>query len=159
MLGWGGHGGRIGTWAAHATSLVSATIVRILSSTLILIVAHSYQYTFEPNPKWSALYAPAAEIQAYLEGVAKKYSADRFINLRHEIKECRWNDKTAKWTVQVKNLATGETFEDQSDVVISARGNLNTPSWPDIQGLDTFEGEVMHSAAWNEKYVPNVLLL
>lgn len=69
------------------------------------------------------------------------------------MKDCRWDDKTAKWTVQVKNLATGETFQDQSDVVISARGNLNIPSWPEIEGLDTFKGEVMHSATWNEKYV------
>jgi cation diffusion facilitator CzcD-associated flavoprotein CzcO len=51
----------------------------------------------------------------------------------------------------VQNLATGETFNEQADVVISARGNLNTPSWPDIEGLDTFKGEVMHSATWNER--------
>jgi cation diffusion facilitator CzcD-associated flavoprotein CzcO len=101
---------------------------------------------------WSSLYAPAREIQAYLEDVAKKYSADRFIKLRHEIKECRWDDLTAKWNVTVKDLATGEIIQDQSDVLISARGNLNTPSWPEIDGLGSFAGEVMHSATWNEKY-------
>jgi cation diffusion facilitator CzcD-associated flavoprotein CzcO len=53
----------------------------------------------------------------------------------------------------VQNLATGETFKDQADVLISARGNLNTPSWPDIDGLKTFQGEVMHSATWNEELV------
>jgi cation diffusion facilitator CzcD-associated flavoprotein CzcO len=59
----------------------------------------------------------------------------------------------AKWHVTVQNLVTGETLTDQADVLISARGNLNTPSWPDIEGLETFEGEVMHSAAWNERLV------
>lgn len=113
--------------------------------------AHSYQYTFEPNHNWSSLYAPAAEIQAYLEGVAKKYSADRFIKLQHEITECRWNEKTAKWHITVKNLATGETLQDQADILISGRGNLNTPSWPEIDGLSTFKGELMHSATWNER--------
>jgi cation diffusion facilitator CzcD-associated flavoprotein CzcO len=116
-----------------------------------LQIAHSYQYSFEPNQNWSSLYAPAAEIQAYLEGVANKYSANRFIKLRHEIKECSWNETIAKWDVTVQNLATGETLHDQADVVISARGNLNTPSYPDIEGLETFKGEVMHSATWNEK--------
>ncbi|KAJ4298057.1 hypothetical protein N0V90_005956 [Kalmusia sp. IMI 367209] len=114
--------------------------------------AHSYQYTFEPNHDWSSLYAPAREIQAYLERVAKKYSADRFIKLSHEVVECRWDDAVAKWNVTVKSLTTGELIHDQSDVLISARGNLNNPSWPDIEGLNTFKGEVMHSAKWNEEY-------
>jgi cation diffusion facilitator CzcD-associated flavoprotein CzcO len=52
----------------------------------------------------------------------------------------------------VKNLATGELLHDQADVLVSARGALNTPSWPEIEGLDTFKGEVMHSAAWNQAY-------
>lgn len=116
------------------------------------IPSHSYQYTFEPNPDWSSLYAPAAEIQAYLERVATKYSATRFIKLQHEIIGCRWEDKTAKWHVSVRNLATGAMFEDSCDVLISGRGNLNTPSWPDIEGLKEFKGEVMHSATWNESY-------
>lgn len=117
------------------------------------VPSHSYQYSFEPNRNWSNIYAPAAEIQQYLEGVAKKYSADRFIKLQHQIVGCSWDDKVAKWNVTVKNLATGETIEDQSDVLISARGNLNTPSWPEIEGFETFKGEVMHSAVWNERSV------
>jgi cation diffusion facilitator CzcD-associated flavoprotein CzcO len=52
----------------------------------------------------------------------------------------------------VQNLSTGETITDQSDVLISARGNLNTPSWPEIEGFESFKGEVMHSAKWNERY-------
>lgn len=116
------------------------------------IPSHSYQYSFQPNPNWSSLYAPAAEIQSYLQDVAQKYSADRFIKLRHQVEGCHWDDKTAKWNVTVKNLVTEEIIHDQADVVISARGNLNTPSWPDIDGLKTFKGEVMHSAAWKEDY-------
>jgi cation diffusion facilitator CzcD-associated flavoprotein CzcO len=51
----------------------------------------------------------------------------------------------------VKNLVTGETIQDTSDVLISARGNLNNPAWPEIDGLNDFKGEVMHSAKWNER--------
>ena len=114
-------------------------------------LAHSYQYSFQPNPNWSSLYAPAAEIQSYLQDVAQKYSADRFIKLRHEVRECRWDDKTAKWNITVKNLETREMIHDQADVLISAKGALNTPSWPEINGFNTFKGEVMHSATWNEE--------
>ncbi|KAF2190598.1 FAD/NAD(P)-binding domain-containing protein [Zopfia rhizophila CBS 207.26] len=116
------------------------------------VPSHSYQFSFEPNLNWSSLYAPSYEIQAYLERVAKKYSADRFIKLSHEITECQWDEYSAKWHVTVKNLNTGEVIKDTSDVLISARGNLNNPSWPDIEGFEIFKGEVMHSAKWNESY-------
>ncbi|KAF2470673.1 FAD/NAD(P)-binding domain-containing protein [Lindgomyces ingoldianus] len=116
------------------------------------VPSHSYQFSFEPNRNWSSLYAPSAEIQTYLEGVAKKYSADRFIKLSHEITECRWDQQSTKWQVTVKNLKTGEVIHDTSDVLISARGNLNNPSWPEIEGFKSFKGEVMHSARWNESY-------
>ena len=46
----------------------------------------------------------------------------------------------------------GEIFEDSCDVLVSARGNLNDKQWPDIDGLRSFRGELMHSAAWNENY-------
>lgn len=55
--------------------------------------------------------------------------------------------------ITVEKTQTGETFEDDADVLISARGNLNEIVWPKIPGLDSFEGEVMHSAAWNQKLV------
>lgn len=141
------------TWAALAIYLVSlaTSYIKIIGVVLIFSLAHSYQYSFQPNPNWSSLYAPAAEIQSYLQDVAQKYSADRFIKLRHQVEGCHWDDKTAKWNVTVKNLVTEEIIHDQADVVISARGNLNTPSWPDIDGLKTFKGEVMHSAAWKEE--------
>jgi len=53
----------------------------------------------------------------------------------------------------VENTKTGEVIEDDADVLLSARGNLNDISWPKIPGLETFKGEVMHSAAWNQKFI------
>lgn len=54
-------------------------------------------------------------------------------------------------SMTVLNTKTGESFEDTADVLISARGNLNDIAWPDIPGLRSFEGEVMHSAKWNQE--------
>ena len=53
----------------------------------------------------------------------------------------------------MENTKTGEVIEDDADVLISARGSLNDIAWPKIPGLETFKGEVMHSAAWNQKFV------
>lgn len=55
--------------------------------------------------------------------------------------------------VEVLNLLTNETFVDEADVLITARGNLNNIKWPEIEGLDTFKGKLLHSAAWDERYI------
>ncbi len=53
--------------------------------------------------------------------------------------------------VTVTNLATGETFEDVANVVVTGRGQLNEVSWPDTPGLRTFKGKLMHSAEWDDE--------
>ncbi|KAI0139480.1 flavin-binding monooxygenase [Hypoxylon sp. NC0597] len=116
------------------------------------IPAHSYQYTFNPNPDWSAFYAPQREICAYLQGTAEKYGALRFVKLLHKVESCRWDDNRKKWILTVQRLDTKETFEDDADVLVAARGNLSDPAFPNIPGLESFKGEVMHSARWNENY-------
>lgn len=54
----------------------------------------------------------------------------------------------------IQNVKTGEVIYDDADILISARGNLNDFVWPKIDGFETFKGEVMHSAAWNQSYAP-----
>lgn len=55
--------------------------------------------------------------------------------------------------MSVTRLDTGETFEEDVDVLVAARGNLNEPKWPSIPGFETFKGEKIHSASWKEESV------
>jgi cation diffusion facilitator CzcD-associated flavoprotein CzcO len=68
----------------------------------------------------------------------------------------QWTDYLNRKLV-VENVKTGETIHDDADVLISARGNLNDKAWPKIPGFETFKGEVMHSAQWNEELVSPLL--
>lgn len=63
-------------------------------------IAHSYQFSFEPNKKWSGFYAKAEEIRNYVEGVADKYGASRFIRLKHNVTQCTWDDSMKQWWVR-----------------------------------------------------------
>ncbi|KAI0967454.1 flavin-binding monooxygenase [Xylaria arbuscula] len=112
------------------------------------IPAHSYQYTFNPNPNWSSFYAPGSEICAYLQDTAERFGAMRFIKLSHEVTSCTWDENTKRWLLSVRRIDTGETFKDDADVLVVARGSLSNPSWPEIPGLKDFAGEIMHSAIW-----------
>lgn len=115
-----------------------------------LYSANLLRSTFEPNPNWSGFYAESKEIRQYLQDVAEKYGVLRFVKLRHRVVECVWNNTIKKWSVTVERLETGEKFEEEVDVVVNCRGSLNEPSMPNIPGLDTFQGEVMHSASWKD---------
>ncbi|KAL2119001.1 hypothetical protein VTJ04DRAFT_5960 [Mycothermus thermophilus] len=115
--------------------------------------AHSYQYSFAPNPNWTNLYAPGSEIQQYLRDVAERYGATRFIKTSHRVDLCEWDDAKKKWSIRVTNFATGEIFTDTANVLLSARGQLNDIVWPDVPGLfDRFKGKVMHPGDWDTSY-------
>ena len=45
---------------------------------------------------------------------------------------------------------TGAVTEAEVNVVVSAVGQLNRPSFPDIVGIDSFEGPSFHSARWDD---------
>ncbi|KAI1330112.1 flavin-binding monooxygenase [Xylariaceae sp. FL0255] len=116
------------------------------------VPSHSYQYTFHPNTNWSSWYAPGSEIQAYLSDTAERFGVMRYVKLLHEVVSCKWDNEAKRWSLEIRRVDTGETFHDDADVLILARGLLSNPSWPNISGLSTFEGELMHSAKWNADY-------
>ncbi|KAI7301094.1 hypothetical protein KC315_g16848, partial [Hortaea werneckii] len=41
------------------------------------VPSHSYQFSFNPKPDWSSLYAPSWEIREYIASTARKFGADR----------------------------------------------------------------------------------
>lgn len=43
------------------------------------------------------MYAPGREIQAYLQGVADKFGATRFIKTSRKVERCEWIAGEKKW--------------------------------------------------------------
>jgi cation diffusion facilitator CzcD-associated flavoprotein CzcO len=46
----------------------------------------------------------------------------------------------------------GKARDESVDILISARGFLSTWHWPQIQGLESFQGQKVHSAGWDHSY-------
>jgi len=107
----------------------------------------TYSYWFEPNPYWSRLYAPGVELKRYAEHVADKYNLRRYLRLNTTVDGARWDEDAGVWVV---SLAGGETLRAQ--FLIAATGYLCQPRMPDIPGIDTFEGKVLHAARWEDGY-------
>jgi cation diffusion facilitator CzcD-associated flavoprotein CzcO len=106
------------------------------------IPSHLYEFSFEPNPRWSRRYSPQAEIQEYLEDVARRYGVLDRIRTGTEVERASWDGERGKWVLETS--AGGH----EADVLITACGQLSVPKVPPIPGLDDFEGPSFHTAEW-----------
>lgn len=112
------------------------------------IPSHNYQYSWQPNPDWNKYYSPQPEILEYFQNTAVKHDLLKYIKLKHKVIEAVWNEDEGLWRFKIENIATGEVFDDRAHFFINASGYLNNWKWPQIQGLESFKGELLHSAAW-----------
>lgn len=107
----------------------------------------TFSYWFEPNPYWSRMYAPGSELKRYAEHVSDKYDVRRFMRFNTTVEGARWDDDVSLWRIA---LAGGETLSAQ--FLIAATGFLCQPKTPDIPGIETFGGRIIHTAEWDDSY-------
>ncbi|THH07656.1 hypothetical protein EW145_g3232 [Phellinidium pouzarii] len=113
-----------------------------------------------PND-WSAFYAPGSEIRAYLERIIEKYKLMRYIKLQHELIHAQYDELSGKWLLKLRRPVPGSTpadeqfeiIEDTADFVHTGVGGLSRWQWPDIEGLNKFQGKIIHSADWELDFI------
>ncbi|KAM0323762.1 hypothetical protein ACHAQA_008699 [Verticillium albo-atrum] len=108
------------------------------------VPSHCYQYSFAPNPDWSKLFVSSGEIQSYLVGVARHFDLERFIRYNSKVSSATWSASAGTWTVEVENERPVV-----SEILINASGILNNYKMPDLPGISSFAGPVLHTAAWD----------
>ena len=110
------------------------------------IPSHLYCYSFEPNPNWSRKFSPQPEIQAYIERCAHKYDVMRHIQLNTEVQAFNFDEARNLWVATLQDNTTLAARH-----VILATGGLHLPVFPDIPGMQSFDGPSMHSAEWDHR--------
>jgi 4-hydroxyacetophenone monooxygenase len=110
---------------------------------------HLYSYSFSPSHSWTRFFVKQKELQAYFRGCMEKYALQDRIHFNTETVSAHYDPGTQKWLVLTRDTA-GKEREWRVDCVISAVGQLNKPSIPRIEGLDSFAGQVAHTGQWNE---------
>ena len=106
------------------------------------VPSHLYEFSFDPNPRWSRRYAPQAEIQAYLEGVARRHGVLDRIRTGTEVKGARWDGERSRWILQTtRGRARG--------------GRPAHGLWPALgtgraadRGARQLRGPAFHTAQW-----------
>jgi cation diffusion facilitator CzcD-associated flavoprotein CzcO len=105
----------------------------------------TYSYSFEPNPFWSRLFAPGTELKRYATHVADSYDLRRHMRFDTKVRAARWDGRM--WTVEIDGAEPVT-----ARFLFTATGFLSQPKKPDIAGIDSFAGTVIHSTAWDEDY-------
>jgi cyclohexanone monooxygenase len=107
------------------------------------VPSHLYSYSYELNPRWSRSFSPQGEIQDYLRRTAEKYKVlDKHL-FGTEVTSARWDEARCRWLVDTTNGAFS------ADVLVPAVGALCEPALPDIKGINSFKGDIFHSARWD----------
>jgi cation diffusion facilitator CzcD-associated flavoprotein CzcO len=91
------------------------------------IPAHNYQFAWKPNTSWSSFFAPAEEIEKYLEDA---WEEEKILNVAGNVRlECKvisavWKEAESIWSIVVEDLKTKETIEDSADFLLNGSGIL-----------------------------------
>jgi cation diffusion facilitator CzcD-associated flavoprotein CzcO len=111
------------------------------------VPSHLYSFSFAQRTDWSRLCSPQAEIKDYLRDVARARGVDRLIEYERTVSSCEWDEAELRWEVRTSN---GESY--RADAIVLATGQLHQPSYPKLDGIESFAGHSFHSARWDHDY-------
>ena len=103
-------------------------------------------YSFEEHfGKPIASYPPRAVLWDYIVGRVKKAGVRKWIQFNTPVRMVNWNKKKKKFEVTVHNRPKDKMWTEDFDHVICASGHFSTPHTPFFEGLDSFNGRVLHA--------------
>jgi cation diffusion facilitator CzcD-associated flavoprotein CzcO len=106
-----------------------------------------YSFSFVKNPTWSRAYSPADEICTHIDDMVEQFDLRRHIKFGVEVNGMTFDENEGVWTV---TTAQGKKFRART--VVAASGPLADHSFPDIRGIDSYQGHKIHSADWDHDY-------
>ena len=110
------------------------------------VPSHLYSFSFAPKPDWSRTYSPGQEIWDYLRDCAERFGVIPHMRFGHEVTGAEWDEEAQVWRLETSKGAV------TCNVLVAGMGPLSEPSLPDIEGIDSFEGRMFHSAQWDHDY-------
>ena len=108
----------------------------------------TYGYRFKP---WRGpSIAAGEEILNYLDEVIEEDDLGRHIRYHHRATAASWSTEDRRWTVEVTRGDTGEQLQFTTDFLWMCQGYYNheKPYQPQWEGLDRFQGLVIHPQQW-----------
>ncbi|KAK8236504.1 hypothetical protein HDK77DRAFT_379109 [Phyllosticta capitalensis] len=121
------------------------------------IPSHAYTYNFALNPDWPKFFSSATDIWAYLDRVCDVFDLRKYMNFSTTVRGATWDEERGQWDLTLQRRTSSssiEEFSDSCDLLLYATGILNAPKHPNIPGIDSFHGPVVHTAEWPRDFGP-----
>jgi 4-hydroxyacetophenone monooxygenase len=109
---------------------------------------HNYSYAFAQRHDWPFHFSTQDVLLDYFRRCADAFGLREHIRFHTEVVAAEWSDADRSWSLRVQAADGGEDTVTVH-AVVSAVGQLNRPSFPDIPGRDSFAGHSFHSARWD----------
>ena len=116
--------------------------------------SESYTYCFSFSKEllqdwsWSGKYPEQPEILTYLNHVADRFDLRRNIKFETRVTSAKFIEETNQWEIETDrgDRVTAQYF-------ITGVGCISAGNIPNIEGLDSFEGEWYHTGSWPHEKV------
>ncbi|MGA7267028.1 MAG: NAD(P)/FAD-dependent oxidoreductase [Aestuariivirga sp.] len=103
-------------------------------------------YSFEEHfGKPIPSYPPRAVLWDYIVGRVKKAGVRKWIRFNSPVRMVTYDKKKKKFHVTAHDRPKDRMYTEEFDYVICASGHFSTPNTPFFEGLDSFNGRVLHA--------------
>lgn len=103
-------------------------------------------YSFEEHfGKAIPSYPPREVLWDYIKGRVEKSVVREWCRFRHAVRNVEFSDATQLFTVTVHDVIKNHAYTEAFDYVINASGHFSVPNVPFFEGIDKFDGRVLHS--------------
>ncbi|KEF55703.1 cyclohexanone monooxygenase [Exophiala aquamarina CBS 119918] len=113
--------------------------------------SYLYRYSWDKDDllkyHWKEHYVKQPEVLAYLKNVVDRYDLRKHMQFHTELQHARYNEQKNHWVVE---CSTGQTFTAR--YLITALGLLSKTNFPNIKGIETFQGEMYHTGKWPQSH-------
>ena len=111
--------------------------------------SYLYRYSWDKEDlqtyPWTHHYVYQQEILNYLQHVVKKHDLRKHMQFNTEMTTAEWDEGIARWRV---STSAGTQFIAR--YLVNSLGLLSKVNYPELPGLSSFEGKLVHTANWDE---------
>lgn len=111
-------------------------------------ISITYEFSFEKEHRWKEYFGRGSEVRSYLDMVSKKYGPYQHTRFGCDVRTGTFDRERNRWTLEIDTPDGPDTLE--ASVVVNAVGVFANPNFPKFDGMDTFEGDVIHPSRWPE---------
>ncbi|GAB6032687.1 flavin-dependent monooxygenas [Chamberlinius hualienensis] len=93
----------------------------------------------------SPSYVTRQQVLQYLCDYSHHFKLLPYIKFEHRVLGVQPVENDTKWKIQVENIQNKQLLVNVFDRIIICNGHYATPRYPKIDGIEKFEGEIVHS--------------